>query len=247
MQSHEMHPRNPAATPSVFYPQAFYFSELGAEISRICDLHLFWPKRPRRFVAVRCWAVWGCTGSRRLWSEFQRVLWRIICLFARLDIWPFFWNRRLVYECQIHPKGLNKFWDSPADRLGLLTSVLLYEDKVVMTWSSSWAQNCCVSLAFDAISFMRMLPSKVWETYTRPTLTRSSPPGFGWVDSPDVKLHCFPVLVSYRFAPPLDHPFRFQYGRGVTKAAAMAEQRRQAVRLHEAQAPSDWIETIKTI
>lgn len=192
MQSDEMHPRNPAATPSVFYPQAFYFSELGAEISRICDLHLFWPKRPRRFVAVRCWAVWGCTGSRRLWSEFQRVLWRIICLFARLDIWPFFWNRRLVYEFgQIHLKGLNKFWDSPADRLGLLTSVLLYEDKVVMTWSSSWAQNCCVSLAFDAISFMRMLPSKVWETYTRPTLTRSSPPGFGWVDSPDVKLHCF--------------------------------------------------------
>ena len=46
-----------------------------------------------------------------------------------------------------------------------------------MTWSLSWAQNCCVSFAFGAISLMPMLPSKVWETYTRPTLTRSSPPG----------------------------------------------------------------------
>ena len=80
--------------------------------ARICDLHLFspeyqifkWQQRPRVspsfsfFVCIRStwcclWAVWGCTGSRRLWSW----CWRVVCLFARLDI-----SLDIPFDCRNH-------------------------------------------------------------------------------------------------------------------------------------------------
>ena len=65
-----------------------------------------------------------------------------------------------------------------ADRIGLLTSSLLYEDPGAVSLEEKGEALHVCALATLPPSFCA---SQVWETYTCPTLMRSAPRGFGWV------------------------------------------------------------------